>query len=119
MVSEIIHSAVSAACETCDPGQTELVRGNEQALLDRLMPLVQSQSVSLNLESVERIDAAGLAALIRLYCAACHAGHSFHVVYPSTHVAEILSLVGLDELLASQNSPVVSYSGVECQESAA
>ena len=36
---------------------TELVRGNEQQLLDRLGPLVRSQNVTLDLAYVARIDA--------------------------------------------------------------
>ena len=58
-------------------GASELVRGQEQKLLDELNPLVRKQSVYLDLSSIERIDAAGLAALITLYCDACKAGHSF------------------------------------------
>ncbi len=50
---------------------TELVRGNEQQLLARLQPLVRRQNVTLDLAHVARIDAAGLAALITLYCDAC------------------------------------------------
>jgi anti-anti-sigma factor len=81
---------------------TELVRGNDSALLERFMPLVRSQSVTLNLEAVKRIDAAGLAALITLYCTARESGHDFTIQNPSSHVAEILAVVGLDKLLVSQ-----------------
>lgn len=77
----------------------ELVRGQEKDLLDRLAPVVRRQSVALDLEGVERIDAAGLAALITLYCDACKAGHSFTVARPGRHVREILTLVGLDRVL--------------------
>ena len=73
----------------------ELVRGTEQGLLAWLAPLVKSQSVTLDLRPVERIDAAGIAALISLYSIASQAGHSFMVANPSPHVAEILALVGL------------------------
>ena len=78
---------------------TELVRGQEQELVERLGPLVRGESVSLDLGGVERIDAAGLAALITLYCDACKAGHRFTVVRPGRHVREILRVVGLDKLL--------------------
>ena len=54
---------------------TELVRGNERLLLERMLPLVERRCVSLDLHAVKRIDAAGLAALITLYCAARDAGH--------------------------------------------
>jgi anti-anti-sigma factor len=83
-------------------GLTELVRGNEECLLSRLSPLVQRQSVMLDLGQVERIDAAGIAALISLYGKAREAGHSFRVTNPSPHVAEILALVGLDRILLSR-----------------
>jgi anti-anti-sigma factor len=77
----------------------ELVRGQEEKFLKRMTPVVQRQSVSLDLDSVERIDAAGLAVLITLYCDASKAGHSFRVARPRRHVREILSVVGLDRLL--------------------
>ena len=43
---------------------TELVRGHDQDLFARLAPVVRRQSLLLDLELVERIDAAGIAALI-------------------------------------------------------
>ncbi len=98
---------------------TELVRGNEKLFLDRFTPLVRRQSVSLDLRPVERIDAAGLTALIKLYCAARDAGHNFAVENPSPHVAEILALVGLDRLFVSRNADEFLYLGVSLQESAA
>ena len=52
----------------------ELVRGSEEDLLAWLAPLVLQQSVTLDLGTVERIDAAGIAALISLYSAASQAG---------------------------------------------
>jgi anti-anti-sigma factor len=85
------------------PELTELVRGNEQQFLERLEPLVRRQHVTLDLENTERIDAAGLAALITLYCDACKAGYRFTIVNPSPRVREILAIVGLDALLVSQN----------------
>jgi anti-anti-sigma factor len=98
---------------------TELVRGNEQQLLARLQPLVRRQNVTLDLENIERIDAAGLAALITLYCDACKAGYRFTIVNPSHHVREILAIVGLDALLVSQNMEEVSYFRTQLQETAA
>jgi anti-anti-sigma factor len=78
---------------------TELVRGQEQDLVERLEPMVKQESVSLDMSGVARIDAAGLSALIRLYCDACKAGNEFRVLRPGRHVREILGLVGLDRLL--------------------
>ena len=91
-------------------GQTELVRGTEDALLARLGPLVRRQSVTLDMSSVQRIDAAGIAALIALYAGARDAGQCFNVVNPSPHVAEILALVGLERFLVSQNVVDKSHS---------
>jgi anti-anti-sigma regulatory factor len=84
-------------------GLTELVRGHDQALLDHLEPLVCREDLTLDLHSVERIDAAGITALIFLYRSACEADHYFTVSNASPHVAEILALVGLDRILLSQN----------------
>lgn len=97
----------------------ELVRGEERRLLERLEPLARRQSVSLDLSSVERIDAAGIAALITLYCDACKAGHQFTVANPSPRVAHILSLVGLDRVLLSQNAVQIPQSAAAFQQSAA
>ena len=101
------------------PELTELVRGNEQQFLERLEPLVRRQNVTLDLENTERIDAAGLAALITLYCDACKAGYRFTIESPSQHVREILAIVGLDKLLVSQNAERVPYCGRQLQETAA
>jgi anti-anti-sigma factor len=88
---------------------TELVRGNEHDLLARLIPLVRRQSVILDLGRVQRIDAAGIAALISLHANAYEAGHCFTVVNTTPHVAEILSLVGLERILVSRNAVEKSY----------
>jgi anti-anti-sigma factor len=98
---------------------TELVRGNENALLERFMPLVRRQCVALNLEAVTRIDAAGLAALITVYCIARESGHDFTILNPSSHVAEILAVVGLDKILVAQNAGSFSESGVPAEATAA
>jgi anti-anti-sigma factor len=101
------------------PELTELVRGNERQLLKRLLPLVSRQNVQLDLAHVARIDAAGLAALITLYCEACQAGYRFDLANPSPRVLEILAIVGLDQLLLSQHAEEVSYCGERLQEAAA
>lgn len=82
----------------------ELVRGQEQCIVERLTPVVRRQSVTLDCRHVERIDAAGIAALISLYGAARDAGNEFGVVNASTRVAEILQLVGLDRILLAQDA---------------
>jgi anti-anti-sigma factor len=98
---------------------TELVRGSDQQLLERLQPLVCRQNVTLDLENIERIDAAGLAALITLYCDACQAGYRFGISNPSPRVQEILALVRLDALLEFQNAEEIPYFRPELQETAA
>ncbi len=98
---------------------SELVRGQEQKLLEELNPLVRKQSVCLDLSSIERIDAAGLAALITLYCDACKAGHSFKILRPGRHVREILKIVGLDRVLLSESSDEFPLFNAQLQETAA
>jgi len=98
---------------------TELVRGQEHDLLEQFMPVVRRQSTTLDLAPIERIDAAGLSALITLYCEACKAGHSFKVLHPGRHVREILALVGLDRILVSQPEAGSAFAEPELQESAA
>ena len=85
-------------------GFTELVRGTEQRLITLFAPLVQRQSVALDLNKIERIDAAGIAALITLYSDAIQSGHTFSVCNLSAHVGEILSLVGLAPILIAKEA---------------
>jgi anti-anti-sigma factor len=80
-------------------GLTELVRGCDRRLVDRLAAHVRRQSLALDFHSVERIDAAGIAALTTLYCEARQAGHHFTIFNASPRVVEVLSLVGLDRIL--------------------
>jgi anti-anti-sigma factor len=82
----------------------ELVRGQEQCLLERLAPVVREHSVTLDFRNVARIDAAGIAALISLYSAAHAAGHEFSIINASHRVEEILTIVGLDRILVSHNA---------------
>jgi anti-anti-sigma factor len=98
---------------------TELVRGTEQQLLERLQPQVRRQNVTLDLENIARIDAAGLSALITLYCDACQAGYRFGISNPSSRVREILAIVGLDALLVAQNAEELPDCRMELQETAA
>jgi len=85
----------------------ELVRGEEQRLINELQPVVRAQSVTLDMRNIERIDAAGIAVLISLYGEARMSGHEFAIVNASHRVAEILELVGLDRILLSQNAQTV------------
>jgi anti-anti-sigma regulatory factor len=68
---------------------------------------------------VERIDAAGLAALITLYTDACKAGHSLTVSRPNRHVREILQIVGLDRILVARPEAGCLVGDLQLQESAA
>ena len=50
----------------CIGGMKELVKGQEQEFVNELRPRVVRQNVTLDLAETERIDAAGVAALITL-----------------------------------------------------
>jgi anti-anti-sigma factor len=80
----------------------ELVRGEEQRLVNELKPVVREQSVTLDMRHIERIDAAGIAVLISLYGEAHLSGHEFAIVNTSPRVVEILELVGLDRILINR-----------------
>jgi anti-anti-sigma factor len=97
----------------------ELVKGQEQEFLHELQPLVVRQDVTLDLEDTQRIDAAGLAALITLYCDACKSGYRFLVANPSPRIQEVLRLVGLDAILVSRNGEKVCCFSTQLQETAA
>jgi anti-anti-sigma factor len=98
---------------------TELILGHERDLVARVAPLVRGQSIALDLSQVERVDAAGIAALVELYAIACQAGHSFYILNAGPHVAEVLRLCGLDRILISHNVVPESYSGRRMELSAA
>lgn len=98
------HSIVESPDPVVPEGLSSLVRGAEADLLEQMMPVVRRQSVRLDLSRVERIDAAGIAALISLYRAACEAGRCFGVTNPTLHVREILRLVELDRFLMNESS---------------
>jgi len=84
-------------------GLTELVRGSDRRLLDELTPVVRREDVSLDLGRVEKIDAAGIAALIALYRTALESGHGFQVANAAPRVREMLAMVGLEVILLSQS----------------
>ena len=100
-------------------GLNELVRGCERQLVEEMTPVVRRQNVSLDLGSVERIDAAGISALIALYRIASEAGHRFSVSNAAPRVAELLTLVGLDGILMSHNAEQTSHSGAMMAQNAA
>jgi len=86
------------------------VRGSEGRFIDELTPVVRRQNVSLDLTSVERIDAAGIAALISLYRIARESDNRFSLSKGTARVAEMLALVGLDGILLSRNAKMGSHS---------
>jgi anti-anti-sigma factor len=90
---------------------TELVRGDEQGLIERVTPLLRERNVTLDLRKIDRIDAAGIAALISLYSSARSAGHEFRVCNVPARVEEILALVGLEHILVSHNAVL----GSQCE----
>jgi len=94
-----LNKTVRVASET-----TEIVRGQEEKFLEQLEPILRNHSVELDLSPVERIDAAGIAALIRLYCDAAQAGRRFTVLNPRPHVFELLSIVGVDRVLIAEKA---------------
>lgn len=99
------HQTVIEKPVTVPGNLHELVRGQEHNLLSELEPIVREQSVTLDMRQIERIDAAGIAALISLYGTAHAAGHDFTIVNASHRVDEILQIVGLDRILISRASP--------------
>jgi anti-anti-sigma factor len=98
-VSPFYHLASASDSPAVIAVNFELVRGAEASVVDALLPRVKRESVALDLSGVQRIDAAGIAALITLYCSAVEAGTDFSVVDPSHHVLELLRIVGLDSIL--------------------
>jgi anti-anti-sigma factor len=120
MNSTIYFEEVMKDLETsrrCD--LTELVRGCDRYLVDEMTPVVRRQSVSLDMKTVQRIDAAGIAALISLYRAAHEAGYRFSVSNAAPHVAEMLELVGLDGFLMSHNAEHAPHSSHRLAQDAA
>lgn len=79
----------------------ELVRGQEQEFVERMTPIVRKQNVTLDFAHIQRIDAAGIAALITLYGRANNAGNCFAIINAAPRVVEILAVVGLDRVLIS------------------
>lgn len=106
-----MNTALCPHCETlivAPAEMTELVRGDEQRLIQRVAPLLRDRSITLDLRHIDRIDAAGIAALISLYSSAQNHGNKFTVCNVSARVEEILSLVGLAPILVSHNVVLAS-----------
>jgi anti-anti-sigma regulatory factor len=110
-------STPQTATTRCGAG--ELVRGKEERLVERLTPLVCSRSLVLDLGAAERIDAAGVSALIRLSCSAYEAGHRFTVVNPRPRVAEVLALLRLNEILFAQDAESMPHFDLQAVPDAA
>ena len=115
MTTAICNTTAETAIAPNQPANpirlTELVWGGDRRLLERLEPLTRRQSVTLDLSSVQRIDAAGISALVALYTAAQDAGHMLTLSNVSARVAEVLAVVGLDGLLLHRDAVQNSYSG--------
>ena len=97
---------------TAPDHMTELVRGVEQCLVQRVAPMLRERDVVLDLNRIERIDAAGIAALISLYSTARTHSRTFSIKCVSPRVAELLTLVGLDDILIYHNAVIAS----QCEE---
>jgi anti-anti-sigma regulatory factor len=104
----------SKACQL-----TELVRGSDRRLVEEMAPVVSREDLALDLCMVERIDAAGIAALISLYRLAEESGHGFSIFNVAPRVRELLVLVGLDRVLLSHNANTDSKAGSKLAQSAA
>ncbi len=70
--------------------------------------MVRHEDVALDFGRVEKIDAAGIAALIALYRAALESGRSFQVANAAPRVRELLTMVGLEVILLSQSKGLAS-----------
>lgn len=114
LVITAVEPAERAELMRSEMVQGELVRGQESCLLERVGPLVRERNVALDLHCVDRIDAAGISALVALYQSSLEFGHRFCVTNASPRVQQILSVVGLDRLLIShivvRNSQYGSHS---------
>jgi anti-anti-sigma factor len=120
MTTTILNPASKAAASDGQSTEVlELIRGREKELLAWLAPLVRRQSVTLDLGRVQRIDAAGISALVSLYASARQAGHRFRVANLSPRVAEVLKLVGLERILTFHRAAWKSDSLPRLEQSAA
>ena len=105
--------------ERAELARGPLVREQLTSLVDRLSPLVREHDVALDLTSVDRIDAAGITALVALFRGARETGHRFWLTNVPARVAQILSAVGLDGILFSRNAVRKSQCGPHMRRPAA
>jgi anti-anti-sigma factor len=120
MTIAILNPMSRTAASASQPADViELISGREQELLHWLSPLVRRQSVTLDLVSVQRIDAAGISALVSLYSIAQQAGHRFSVANLSPRVAEVLKLVGLERILLCRGAAWKNHSSLRLAQTAA
>jgi anti-anti-sigma factor len=120
MVTAFLNPTSRTAASASQPAEViELVRGREKVLLAWLSPIVRRQSVTLDLGRVQRIDAAGVSALVSLYSSARQAGHRFSVANLSPRVAEVLRLVGLERVLLFHRAAWKSPTGSRLEQTAA
>ncbi len=125
MTSALFEPAANLIFQAIEPEERnervngELVRGQEAHLLEGIEPLLKRHSVALDLAGVERIDAAGIAALVQLYRSAQAAGHHFRIANASARVAQILAVVGLDGYLLSHNAVESSHYDAQTERPAA
>ena len=104
MSTAVFGPAATMNLQASEPAETtDLNRSASAPLLERLGPLVLEHDVTLDLTGVVRIDAAGISALLTLYCRAREGGNHFSLINVPARVVEILSVVGLDRLLVSHN----------------
>jgi anti-anti-sigma factor len=117
MTTTILNPTSKLAAFDGQPAEViELIRGREKKLLAWLAPLVRQKSVTLDMHSIQRIDAAGISALVSLYASARQAGHRFSVANLSPRVAEVLALVGLERILIFHRAAWKSDSGPRMEQ---
>jgi anti-anti-sigma factor len=120
MTTSTLEPNATLMFPTAEPAElNELVRGQDVRLLEHVGPLVLERSVTLDLAGVERIDAAGIAALVTLYRSALESGHRFSLTNVSARVAQILTVVGLDQFFLSHNAVQNSQYGPQIERPAA
>jgi anti-anti-sigma factor len=120
MTTAILEPKASLIFQATEPAElNELVRGQEVRLLEHVGPMVRERSVALDMAGVERIDAAGITALVALYRSAREFGHRFTLTNVSVRVGQILSVVGLDRYLMSHNVVRTSQCDSQFQRPAA
>ena len=120
MTIAMCEPMATVTIQAAEPAElNELVRGQDVLLLAHVGPMVRERSVMLDLSGVERIDAAGITALVALYRSARESGHRFGLTNVSARVEQILVMVGLDRYLLSHNAVRNSHCGSGMQRPAA